>query len=185
MAPSIRTILLMGFIALPSSAGAQPAELEVRGVFGECIPVWAAAQEGLTLYASPDLRSEQKTIPYGEGWYIPAPKQEGLTRVIKTGTLRVMEPDERMYCRVRPESGPDALVSGELVELLYPVGEGFGEIRFRGAQCQAAVNLQLGKFETIKAPEVQVWLRVFYGDGTTAGWLLHDGTQTRVADVRC
>lgn len=168
-----------------SIASAQQAELEVPGVFGECNPVYAAAKDGLSLYRRPDLRSERIEIPYRAGWRIPAPKGDGLTRVVRVGTLRVIEPDDRMYCSVAPTDGPAQLLVGETVEYLYYVGEGFGEIRFRGGQCEAEVIDALGHFEPIELPDVQVWLRVYFTDGSSPGWLYHDGSQTRVVDVLC
>jgi hypothetical protein len=90
-----------------------------------------------------------------------------------------------MYCAVPPTDGPPELVNGEVVQYLYYLGEGFGEIRFRGGQCQAQVEDDFGHFEPIALPDVQIWLKVFFGDGTSPGWLLHDGSQTQVADVLC
>lgn len=168
-----------------SVASAQQAELEIPGVFGECTPVYAAAQDGLTLYRQPDLRSKRISIPYREGWRIPAPKRDGLTRVLSIGSLRVVTPEDRMYCTVAPTDGPAQLRAGEIVEYLYDVGEGFGEIRFRGGQCQAEVHEKLGHFEVIQLPIVQVWLKVFFADGSSPGWLLHDNSQIRVAHVLC
>lgn len=167
------------------AANAQPAALELKGVFGECRPVYAAKENRLFLYQQPDLESAQLELPYREGWRIPAPKSEGLTRVLSIGALRVIEPDPDMICRVKPTSGVLGLVEGEVVEYLYYVGEGFGEIRYRGAQCQAEVDPGLKHFEPIRAPQVQVWLRVFFKDGSSPGWLLHDGAQTRVVKVLC
>jgi hypothetical protein len=69
----------MGF---SSAVEAQPAQLEIKGIFGECIPVWAAATDQLLLYREPDLRAETITIPFLDGWRIEAPKSEGLTRVL-------------------------------------------------------------------------------------------------------
>jgi len=168
-----------------SIASAQQAELEVPGVFGECSPVYAAAKDGLSLYRRPDLRSERIEIPYRAGWRIPAPKGDGLTRVLRIGTLRVIEPDEGMNCSVVPTDGPAQLLVGETVEFLYYVGEGFGQIRFRGGQCVAEVIEDFGHFEPIDGPDFQVWLRVYFADGSSPGWLYHDGSQTRVADVLC
>ena len=181
----LRTSTLVALTVLWVTAGAQPAELEVQGVFGECLPIWAAARDGLELYRKPDLRAERVQIPYREGWEIPAPKPDGVTRVLNIGNLRVRRPDPRMYCSTPPREGPAELIEGENVEYLYYVGEGFGEIRFRGGQCQAQVDDQFGLFEPIELPVVQVWLKVFFADGTSPGWLLHDGSQTRVAGVRC
>ena len=168
-----------------SIASAQQAELEVHGVFGECNPVHAAAQDGLTLYRKPDLRSKRIEIPYREGWRIPAPKRDGLTRVLQIGALRVTGPNDRMYCTVPPTSGQAKLRLGEIVEYLYDVGEGFGEIRVRGGQCQAYVAEMLDHFEVIRLPDVQVWLNVYFADGSSPGWQFYDGSQTRVAGVRC
>ena len=168
-----------------SAASGQQAELEVPGVLGECMPVHATAQDGLILYRRPDLRSERIEIPYQSGWRIPAPKRDGLTRVLRIGELRVIEPDERMSCAVTPTDGPARLIVGETVEFLFYVGEGFGRIRFRGGQCEAQVVEKLDYFEAIRLPDVQVWLKVYFADGSSPGWLLHDGSQTRVADVLC
>jgi hypothetical protein len=181
----LRASILAALTLLSATAGAQPAELEIEGVFGECLPIWAATRDGLELYREPDLRSERVEIPYRAGWQIPAPKLDGLTRVLSIGRLRVRTPDPRMHCSIPPRDGPPELIESESVEYLYYVGEGFGEIRFRGGQCQAQVDEQFGHFESIELPVVQVWLKVFFADGTSPGWLLHDGSQTRVADVRC
>ena len=172
-------------LGVSSPLWAQPAALEASGVFGECNPVNAAVGDELRLHREPNAESEQLVIPYRQGWRVVAPKREGLTRVLTIGVLRVIEPDERMTCSVEPQEGPSSLASGETVEYLYYLGEGFGQIRFRGAQCSAEVVEELGHFAVIRLPEVQVWLRVFYADGTSPGWLLHDGTQTRVVDVEC
>lgn len=180
----LRAALLAALGLLCTNAGAQPAELEVKGVFGECLPIWAAARDGLELYREPDLRSERVQISYREGWEIPAPKPDGVTRVLNIGSLRVRRADPRMHCSIPPQ-GPAELIEGENVEYLYNVGEGFGAIRFRGGQCQAQVDDQFGLFEPIELPVVQVWLKVLFSDGTSPGWLLHDGSQTRVAGVRC
>ena len=181
----LRAAIFVALTLLSITAGAQPAELEIKGVFGECLPIWAAARDRLQLYREPDLRSERVEIPYREGWQIPAPKRDGLTRVLNIGSLRVRQPDPLMSCSIPPREGAAELIESERVEYLYYVGEGFGEIRFRGGQCQAQVDDQFGLFDLIELPVVQVWLKVFFADGTSPGWLLHDGSQTRVAGVRC
>lgn len=172
-------------LAISSAACAQPAVLEVPGVFGECSPVYSAVSDELRLYRAPDLQSEPVVIPYRQGWRVVAPKRDGLTRVLTIGSLRVTRPDEQMSCSVRRREGPETLVSGEIVEYLYYLGEGFGEIRFRGAQCSAEVAEELGHFDVLEVPETQIWLRVFNADGSSPGWLLHDGSQTRVVDIEC
>ena len=164
---------------------AQPAALEVPGVFGECNPVHAALNDELRLHQRPDLESAERVIPFRQGWRVLAPKPEGLTRVLSIGALRVIEPDEQMYCKLEPQDGPASLLPGETVEYLYYLGEGFGEIRFRGAQCSASVVEDFGHFATLRLPEIQVWLRVFHADGTSPGWLLDDRSQTRVAGIEC
>lgn len=172
-------------LSFPWAILAQPAELEVGRVFGECGPVYAASQDGLELHREPDLNAEKFHIPYRKGWRIPAPKSEGLTRVLRIGSLRVIQPDDRMRCSLSPTVGTAELAVGETVEYLYYLGEGFGEIRFRGGQCSAQVHEDLGHFEVVTSQEAQVWLRVFYADGTSPGWLLHDGSQTSIAVVLC
>lgn len=181
----MRTLSAILLPIISVAATAQPAALEIKGIFGECIPLYAASSDRLLLYKSPDLNSAQVEIPYQVGWRIPAPKGEGLTRVLRIGTLRVSEPDRGMYCRVKPTEGVPELVEGEMVDYLHYAGEGVGEIRFRGAQCQAEVDPMLKHFELIQSPEVQVWLKVFFGDGSSPGWLLHDGAQTKVFDILC
>lgn len=182
----MKKILCIVFVVVYSGLiRAQPSELEVDGVFGECSPVHAARGAELRLFREPDLESEEVRIPYQPGWRVVAPKAEGLTRVLRSGALRVIKHDDTMYCEVKPEQGEQTLVPGETVQLLYYVGEGFGEIRFRGAECIADVESGLDFFELITAPEVQIWLRVFNADGTSPGWLFHDGTQTVVVDVLC
>lgn len=162
-----------------SQAWAQQAELEVPGVFGECNPVYAAKKDELSLYRRPDLRSERFEIPYRVGRRILAPKLHGLTRVLRIGTLRVIEPDDQMTCSVAPTKGPAQLLAGETVEC-----EGFGEIRLRGGQCRVMIE-DPGHIELIEPPDVQIWLRVYFADGSSPGWLYHDGSQTSVADVLC
>jgi len=178
-----RVTILSIFVLAAMPVGGQPAELEVDGVFGECVPTWAAATDGLHLYREPDLRAEEIRVPYRVGWRIPAPKASGMTRVLRIGSLRVREPDPLLHCSSPPTEGSSDLVRGEIVRYLYYVGEGFGEITFRGGQCQAEVAEDFGYL--LELPEVQVWLRVFFGDGSSPGWLLHDGSQTQVADVSC
>lgn len=178
-------LIAFTFSILCCAATAQPAALEVGEVFSECNPVYAASSGKLVLYKKPDLESQQVVIPYQAGWKILAPKREGLTRVLRVGTLKTTAPDPDMFCRVAPDEGPGRPIENEMVEYLYYVGEGFGEIRFRGAECQAEVDPMLKHFELIRAPEVQLWLKVFFGDGTSPGWMFFDGTQTEVVDVEC
>jgi hypothetical protein len=176
---------IIGGLTSSAALWAQPADLEVPGVQGECNPIYAAVNDELELFREPNLESERFVIPYRSGWRIVAPKRDGWTRVLAIGSLRVTEPDEQMLCSVQPQQGPARLVPGEIVEYLYYLGEGFGEIRFRGAECSAEVVEDLGHFELIRLPEIQIWLRVFYADGTSPGWLLYDGDQTRVAGIEC
>lgn len=180
-----RHCLCAAALVISGLVAAQPAVLEEPGVFGECLPVLAAVADELRLYREPDLESPQVVVPFQAGWRIEAPKHEGLTRVVRAGSLRTTEPDENMICPVEAQSGPSIPEEGELVEYLYYLGEGFGEIRFRGARCHAEVVEDLGHFEVVSLPETQAWLRVFHADGTSPGWLLHDGTQTRVVRVEC
>jgi len=181
----MRTILLISTFSLVSTTVGQPAEFEVQGIFGECIPVYAATQDELHLYKDANLNSMQLTIPFRDGWKIEAPKKEGKTRVLERGQLRVSSQDPSMYCSVEPNTGPVALVEGEIVDYLFYRGEGFGEIQFRGAMCAARVYEDFGHFEILGYPDVQVWLKIFNADGTSPGWLFHDNSQTRPVDVQC
>lgn len=181
-----RNFLQLFLLLLASEiAGAQEAVLEVRRVFGECRPVYASAQEGLSLYQRPDLRSEQIRLEYRKGWRIPTDKQQGITRVIEVGKLRVLKDDERLDCPQPPAVGPSTLVVGETVEYLFYLGEGMGRVRFRGAECSSQVVEDFAVYETLQWPEVQVWFRVFFADGSSPGWLLLDGQQIVVSDVLC
>ncbi len=156
----------------------------VDGVFGECRPVYAAAQDDLNLHRQPDLRKKFR-LQYRKGWRIPTDKREGVTRVIEIGRLRVLKDDEQLDCPQSPAVGPPALVVGEMVEYLFYLGEGMGRVQFRGAECSSQVVEDLGVYETLQWPEVQVWFRVFFADGSSPGWLLLDGQQIVVSDVLC
>ena len=169
-----RALMLM---VLPIAVGAQLAVIEIHGVMGERTTPYVSQVDELRLYKKPSLDAQMVAIPYREGWRVIVSARDGLTRVLEIGELRVTEPDDRMACSTPPSEGPDTLVSGESVEYLRYVGEGFGDIRFRGASCQAEVDSGLGHFRVIRSPEVQIWLPVYYADGTSPGWLLHDGTQ--------
>jgi hypothetical protein len=175
----IRLLIVIAVTAWSDAIEAQPAVVEIEGVIWERSSPYVANSDSLQLHKQPDLRSETGVIPYRAGWRIPVSGLNGMTRVLSVGELRVTKPDDHMICSVQPEDGPADLVQGELVEYLRYIGEGFGEIRFRGATCQAEVAEMLGHFELIRAPEVQLWYPVYYADGTSPGWLLHDGTQTR------
>lgn len=114
----MRTPSFLLFSLCPLTLVAQPAALEIKGVFGECLPVYASTTNNLQLYKMPDLRSDQMDIPYREGWRIPAPKREGLTRVLEIGALRVTTPDPDMSCSVAPTTGPTVLIPGETMAAL-------------------------------------------------------------------
>lgn len=174
-----RYLIVAASILLSGVIDAQPGSVEIEGVVWEGVSRLVAGGYSLKLYKRPDLRADSIEIPYGEGWLIPVSAPEGLTRVLVIGELRVTAPDDSMTCSERPAEGSDDLVQGEHVEYLRYLGEGFGEIRFRSATCQAEVAESLGHFQLIRSPEVQLWLPVFYADGTSPGWLLHDGSQTR------
>ncbi|MEM7706192.1 MAG: hypothetical protein AAF358_11600 [Pseudomonadota bacterium] len=176
---------LVCLVLVSEIAAAQDAELEVRRVFGECTPIYASAQDDLNLFRRPDLRSKQLRLQYQKGWRIPTDKQQGITRVIEIGKLRVLKDDERLDCPQPPAVGPPTLVVGETVEYLFYLGEGMGRVRFRGAECSSQVVEDFAVYETLQWPEVQVWFRVFFADGSSPGWLLLDGQQIVVSDVLC
>ena len=175
----------LGFFVLSSyvaSASTQPAEFEVeRSLIFECAPTFSAIGDQLLLYREPDLRSESVTIPYNEGWRIPAPPAEGISRILTIGRLRVIEPDPQMSCPVQGVDGPPKLVAGEVVEYLHRQGEGRGRIRVGSAECIVRAYADFGFFELLQEPEVQRWLRVYFADGTSPGWLLNDGSQAYVS----
>jgi hypothetical protein len=154
-------------------------------VFGECLRDWVALTDTLTLYKRADLRSERVTVPYRKGWRIPTERRDGLTRVLRIGALEVIKADPGLRCSIPPTEGPAQLVAGETVDYLYYLGEGFGEIGLRGGQCQALVAEDFGMFRLVRAPEVNVWLKVLFRDGTSPGWLFDDGSQAGVARIIC
>ena len=171
--------VLIGFSA---SAGTQPAELELqRSLIFECAPTFSASGDQLVLYREPDLRSERRVIPYGTGWRIPAPRSEMIARILKIGQLRVVEPDPEMRCTVPDGGDRPELVPGDIVEYLHRRGEGRGQIRVSSVECTVRAYEDFGFFEMLEEPEVQLWLRVFFADGTSPGWLLNDGSQTRLS----
>jgi hypothetical protein len=168
--------VLIGYSAV---VGTQPAEFEVqRSLIFECAPTFSAIGDQLVLYRQPDLRSETITIPYRAGWRVPAPTSEMLARVLRIGRLRVVEPDAQMRCSVPEGNDPPELAPGDIVEYLHRRGEGRGQIRVSGIECTVRAYEDFGLFQLLQEPEVQRWLRVFYADGTSPGWLLNDGSQT-------
>ena len=171
-----RLLIIIAVVSVPSAVQAQPAVIEMKGVIWELVVSHVANSDSLRLHRAPDLRAETVEIPYRKGWRIPVSARNGLTRVLSVGKLRVTNPDEEMSCSVEATEGPKGLVQGELVDYLRYLGEGYGEIRFRGGTCPAEVDERLGHFELIRSPEVQRWYPVLYADGTSPGWLLHDGT---------
>ncbi len=115
----MRTPSFLLFSPPPLTLIAQPATLEIKGVFGECpLPVYASTTNNLQLYKMRDLRSDQIDIPYREGGRIPAPEREGLTRVLEIGALCVTTPDPDMSCSVAPTTGPTVLIPGETMAAL-------------------------------------------------------------------
>jgi len=160
-------------------AFAQPAVLELPGVRGERTTPFVSIQNELHLHKQPNLESATVVIPYNVGWRVPTSARQGLTRILTIGELRVTNPDEELRCSTVATEGPSTLVHGETVEYVRYLGEGFGEIRFRGANCEAEVIPKLGHFELVVPPVVQAWLPVYFADGTSPGWLLNDGTQVR------
>ncbi len=166
---------------IPFAALAQQAAMELAGLFGECTPIYAAADDTLTLHESPNLESAQHEIPYREGWKVPYVRSDGLTRVISFGEIELASEETLMNCDVLPENGQMRLNRGDLVTYLYYLGEGFAKVRVRGSECE----LDIADAKVSVHPDVQPWIKVLYRDGTSPGWLLNNGTQTVTAGLRC
>ena len=165
-------------VAVSGVVASQPAEFEIPGLHNfECVPTFMATGDELELYRQPNLESERIKIPYRKEWEVLAPRRDGITRILSAGILRVIQPDDELRCEVVPEDGPEGLVAGELVQFLHRTVEGWGVIRFRGAQCHARVSPGYGLFEIVEEPEIQEWLRFFYADGSSPGWVINDRTQ--------
>ena len=165
-------------VAVSGVVASQPAEFEIPGLHNfECVPTFMATGDELELYRQPTLESDSIKIPYRKEWEVPAPSSEGITRILSAGILRVIQPDDQLRCEAVPEDGSEGLVAGELVQFLHRGTEGWGVIRFRGAQCRARVSSGYDFFEIVEEPKIQEWLRFFYADGTSPGWILNDRTQ--------
>ena len=165
----------------PVAGFSQPAVLEVPGLFGECIPIYAAAKDMLFLHETPNLDSAQYKILYGEHWKIPYVKSEGLTRIITFGEIETIEEETLMNCDVLPENGETQMITGDSATYLYYLGEGIAKVRARGAVC----DLDIADARILSYPDVQPWLKVLFQDGSSPGWLLNDGAQTINAGLRC
>ncbi len=164
------------FIVLwcPLAAFPQPAIMEVPGVFGELIPIYAAKEDVLFLYETSNLESAQYEIPYREQWKIPYVKSDGLTRIITFGEIEVAEEETLMNCDPLPENGETQMTPGDIAIYLYYLGEGIAKVRAKDAVCE----LDIADARILSYPNVQPWLKVLFRDGSSPGWLSNDGTQT-------
>lgn len=159
---------------------AQPAHIEISQLFGECFPQYAANSNVLDLYTLPNLESDHYQVPYRENWLIPYLKSSGFTRVIEIGQIRATSSEILQQCSVQPNTEL-TLQAGETVDYLYYLGEGFAKVVLHGSECHMFIDDD----EIVRYPNVQAWIRVLYADGTSPGWLLHDGTQTKNVGVLC
>lgn len=164
---------------------AQDAIYTVPGIFGECLPHYAATKNRLQLYQSPNKESQTKIIPYGVDWIIPFRYQDDLTRIISLGQLKANKSIATKQCKPELPEGNSLIEKGSVVDYLHYLGEGYGRILFNGSQCDVKTYKGFGDFETISNPEVQMWRRVLYRDGSSPGWLLQDGSQTIVSHIEC
>lgn len=163
------TVLWYPVVAFP-----QTAIMEVPGVFGELIPIYAAVEDVLFLHETPNLESALREVPYGKQWKIPYVKSEGLTRIITFGEIEVTEEETLTNCVPFPENGETQMTSGDIATYLYYLGEGIARVRAKDAVCE----LDIADARILSYPEVQSWLKVLFRDGSSPGWLLNDGTQT-------
>ena len=56
---------------------------------------------------------------------------------MEIGSLRVTNPDPVLHCSIPPTSGPAELLTGEVVEYLYYVGEGRGRSPYNAIHMHA------------------------------------------------
>ncbi len=164
---------------------AQDAVHEEPRIFGECLPHYASGQDSLFLYNLPNKKSQTKIIPYGVDWKIPFSLKDGLTRVISVGKLKTKEQALATQCEPTLPDNERVIYKNEIVDYLYYTSEGYGRVSIKGSQCEVPVDEGFGLFEVITFPEVQVWQRVLFKDGSSPGWLLLDGSQTKVSGIEC
>lgn len=171
------TMLLMCGLSI-----AQDAVHEESRMTGECIPAYASVKNNLLLYRSPNKESQNKVIPYGINWNIPYWSFQSRTRVIKTGELKAKEKLRMDFCQPLLLGKKNMVDEGATVEYLFYSSEGEGYILYNGSKCAANV---LADFKLIEQPQIQVWMKVLFKDGSSPGWLLHDGSQTKVSGIEC
>ena len=168
--------ILLALSLVPIFGQSQPAELELSGVFGEGIRGYSSTVESLSLQKDPDLRSSSVQIQYTVDRLISYVKGGGVTRVLRTGIVNATTPEPLVRCNRVTRDGNSRLVVGEEVQYLYYLGEGIGRVKVRDAEC----DLDIAKTRVIEIPVVQEWLKVLSTDGTSPGWLLNDGSQTKL-----
>ena len=161
---------------------AQDAVHEEPRMFGECKPLYSALKDSMFLYTHPNKESDPKVIPYRVDWNIPYRKHEGYTRVIKKGLLKAKKQTLASQCQPKLAADELLISAGQVKDLMFYSGEGYGVIVHKGSLCIAPVYFD---FEKLSLPIVQVWMKVLFKDGSTPGWLLHDGSQTKVSGVEC
>ncbi|MEZ5490098.1 MAG: hypothetical protein R3F50_07240 [Gammaproteobacteria bacterium] len=163
-----------------SSLSGQPAHIEVSQLFGECFPQFASNSDVLELYLLPDLEAEGIQVPYRENWLIPYTELAGLTRVIETGEVRATSPETLHQCNVQSATEVTLRV-GETADYLYCLGAGYAKVAVHDLEC----NMFIDDDEILSSPDIQAWIRVLWADGTSPGWLLLDGSQTKSVGVLC
>jgi hypothetical protein len=164
---------------------AQDSVLERQGMFGECFVNLISVNASLNLYEKPNLESENKQIIYGENWLISYKTYQAKTRVIAKGKIKALKNLQLEYCIPKLASEKSKITIADEIDYLHYTGEGYGQVLVNDSQCSAEVHEKLGVFKVIKFPEVQVWIKVLNADGTSPGWLFHDGTQTKNGKLEC
>ena len=180
----IRVAALLA-LAMPISALATETPLEVDGIFGECRAVLGAVEDSLTLHKDPDRFAGTRVIPYKKGWEVLYTKREGKTQILELGAVRVRKLGAEFFCRESEKAAFDGLEIGDTIEYLHYLGEGYARVRVDGKTCDTDLASRSEYLEVLEQPEIDIWIRVLYGDGSSPGWLLDDNTQTRVAGVEC
>ena len=150
-------------------------EMTVDGVFGECLPIMAATQDGLVLHTKPRKDSATRTIYFRREWKIVYSKRRGLTRVVKRGSVRAL----------RDLDNCGGIREGEVGEYLYYRGEGVAVLKFNEITCRGETYYGSEDFEVIELPEIEAWLPVYFRDGSSPGWILFDDPQMKNVGVEC
>ena len=164
----IRSVIIAILLMLGSEGVAEEAQYERRGWPGEGRPVLIAKHNHLRLHREPNTDSPVCTIPYRIGWRIPI--IDSIIRTIRSVDLFAKnEGSIEVYCDSLERV---TLEAGEKLRYLQYRAEGWVMAILRGKVCRVPVFIEEEVFgEVTEGPEVEWWVRVVYGDGSSPGWL--------------